>query len=140
VPASAGRLTRTLGIAGCTVAGRLAQNTSLTYTPRVLSIYETPIFVEDAAKIWSTEERLEFFSWIASEPEAGSVIKGSGGCRKVRWSRPGMGKQGGARVIYFCRLDAGELCMLLVYAKAEKDTIPGHILKTIRKELEDERS
>jgi hypothetical protein len=104
----------------------------------VLSIYETPIFVEDAAKIWSTEERLEFFSWIAGEPEAGAVIKGSGGCRKVRWSRPGMGKQGGVRIVYFCRLEAGELCMLLVYPKAERDTIPGHILKTIRKEIEDD--
>ncbi len=104
----------------------------------VLSIYETPIFVEDSNKIWSREERLEFFSWIAGDPEAGSVIKGSGGCRKVRWSRPGMGKQGGVRVIYFCRLHAGELCMLLIYAKAEKDTIPGHILKSIRKEIEDD--
>ena len=47
-----------------------------------------------------------------------------------------MGKQGGARVIYFTRLDAGELCMLLVYPKAEKDSIPGHILKQVRKELE----
>jgi len=64
--------------------------------------------------IWADEERLEFFSWIASEPEAGVVIAGSGGCRKVRWSRPGMGKQGGARVIYFTQLGAGELCMLPV--------------------------
>jgi hypothetical protein len=81
----------------------------------VLTIYETPTFVAEAAKIWSTEERLEFFSWIASQPEAGTVIPSSGGCRKVRWSRPGMGKQGGARVIYFTRLAAGELCMLLIY-------------------------
>ena len=58
------------------------------------------------------EERLEFFAWIASEPEAGVVIPASGGCRKVRWSRPGMGKQGGARVIYFTHMDAGELGML----------------------------
>ena len=106
----------------------------------VLSIYETPTFVAEAVKIWSTDERLEFFSWIAGEPEAGSVISGSGGCRKVRWSRPGMGKQGGARVIYFTHLEQGQLCMLLVYPKAEKDTIPGHILKQIRKELEDDRS
>jgi hypothetical protein len=104
----------------------------------VFAIYETPIFVEDSAKIWSTEERLEFFSWIAGAPESGSVIKGSGGCRKVRWSRPGMGKQGGARVIYFCRLEAGELCMLLVYPKAATATIPSHILRLIRKEIEDE--
>ena len=106
----------------------------------MLTIYETPTFVAEAARIWSTNERLEFFAWISHEPEAGVVIPGSGGCRKLRWSRPGMGKQGGARVIYFTRLEAGELCMLLVYPKAAKDTIPGHILKEIRKEIEDDRS
>ena len=106
----------------------------------MLSIFETPTFVAEAAKIWTDDERLEFFSWIANEPEAGSVIPGSGGCRKIRWSRSGMGKRGGARVIYFTRLAAGELCMLLVYLKAERDNIPGYILKEIRKELEDDNS
>ena len=48
-----------------------------------------------------------------------------------------MGKRGGARVIYFTRLDAGELCVLLVYPEAESETIPVHILKAIRKEIED---
>lgn len=102
----------------------------------MLTIHETPTFVEEAAKLWSTEERLEFFSWIAGEPEAGSVVAGSGGCRKVRWSRPGAGKRGGVRVIYFTRLDAGELCMLLIYPKSARDSIPAHILKDIRQEIE----
>lgn len=106
----------------------------------MLLIYETPTFVAEAAKIWNMDERLEFFSFIAKEPVAGTVIPGSGGCRKIRWSRPGMGKQGGARVIYFYRLEAGELCMLLVYPKSAKDTIPGHILREIRKEIENEVS
>ena len=106
----------------------------------MLTIHETPTFVDEAAKLWSTDERLEFFSWIASEPEAGSVIAGSGGCRKVRWSRSGMGKQGGVRVIYFAHLEAGELCMLLIYPKSARDSIPGHILKEIRKEMESGRS
>lgn len=106
----------------------------------MLTIYETPTFVAEAAKFWSTEERLAFFSWIANEPEAGAVIPGSGGCRKVRWARAGMGKQGGTRVIYFTHLAAGELCMLLVYAKATQDNIPGPILRAIRKEIEDDRS
>ncbi len=51
-----------------------------------------------------------------------------------------MGKQGGARVIYFTRLAAGELCMLMVYPKAARDNIPGHILKLIRRELEDDNA
>lgn len=102
----------------------------------MLTIVETPTFVTDAARIWTDEERLEFFTWIASEPEAGVVVRGSGGCRTVRWSRPGTGKSGGVRVIYFTRLEAGELWMLLIYPKAEKDSIPGHLLKAIREELE----
>jgi len=103
----------------------------------MLTIYETPTFVAEARRLWSTEERLEFFAWIASEPDAGAVIKGSGGCRKVRWSRPGSSKRDGVRVIYFTRLAAGELCMLLVYPKSARDTIPGHILRMIRQEIED---
>ena len=106
----------------------------------MLSIYETPTFVAEPAKIWSTEQRLEFFAWIANEPEAGVVIPGSGGCRKVRWARQGMGKQGGARVIYFAHLAGGELVMLLVYPKAAKDNIPAHILRQVRQEIEDDRS
>ena len=106
----------------------------------MLSIYETPTFVAEAAKIWNTEERLEFFSFIAKEPEAGTVIPASGGCRKIRWSRPGIGKQGGARVIYFCRLEAGELCMLLVYPKSARDNIPSYILKQIRREIDNDNS
>jgi hypothetical protein len=73
----------------------------------VLTIYEPPAFIAEAAELWSTDERLEFFAWIASEPDAGAVIKDSGGCKKVRWSLPGTGKSSGVRVIYFTRLAVG---------------------------------
>ncbi len=97
---------------------------------------ETPTFAADADKLWSTEERLEFFTWLAANPETGDVIPGSGGCRKVRWSRAGSGKRGGVRVIYFTRLASGEIWLLLVYAKSAKDNIPGHLLKAVREEIE----
>jgi hypothetical protein len=80
---------------------------------------------------------LAFFAWLAANPGAGDVIPGSGGCRKVRWSRAGSGKRGGVRVVYFTRLAAGEIWMLLVYAKSVKDDIPGYLLREIRKEVED---
>jgi len=73
---------------------------------------------------------------LAANPEAGDVIPGSGGCRKVRWGRAGAGKRGGVRVIYFTRLASGEIWMLLVYAKSVRDNIPAHILRAIREELE----
>ena len=101
------------------------------------TIIETPTFMAEAAHNWSDDERLEFFAWIAENPEAGAVIPGSGGCRKVRWSRPGTGRRGGARVIYFVRPRHGEVWMLLAYAKTVRDDIPGRILRQIRGELED---
>ena len=72
----------------------------------------------------------------ASNPDAGDVIPGSGGCRKLRWSRAGTGKRGGVRVIYFTRLSVGEIWLLLVYAKAVRDNIPSHLLKAVREEIE----
>lgn len=100
------------------------------------TIIETPSFVDDADDLWSEGERLEFFSWLAANPEVGDVIPGSGGCRKVRWSRAGMGKRGGTRVIYFTVLDDGEIWLLVAYVKAVRGNIPAHLLKAIREEIE----
>jgi hypothetical protein len=102
----------------------------------MLTIYETPTFISSIAGIWDEVERSEFFSWLALNPLAGAVIRDSGGCRKLRWTRPGTGKSGGARVIYFTRLNDGELWLLVAYAKSVRATIPGPTLKKIREELE----
>ncbi|MFN9748836.1 MAG: transcriptional regulator [Burkholderiales bacterium] len=108
----------------------------MTYILPMFTFAETPTFVAEADKLWTEAERLEFFVWLASNPEAGDVIPGSGGCRKVRWSRAGTGKRGGVRVIYFTQLASGEIWLLLVYAKAVRDNIPGHLLKAVREEIE----
>ena len=71
-------------------------------------------------------------------PEAGAVIRGSGGVRKIRWAAAGRGKRGGYRVIYFVRRLNGEFWMLTVYPKNVRDSIPGHVLKQIREEIENE--
>ena len=79
---------------------------------------------------------MEFFEWLSSNLEAGDVIPGSGGCRKVRWSRAGSGKRGGVRVIYYLQLSSGEVWLLLVYPKSEQANIPAHLLKAVREEIE----
>ena len=50
----------------------------------MLTVIETPTFAADARELWSEEERGAFCAWIAANSEAGDVIAGSGGCRKVR--------------------------------------------------------
>ena len=100
------------------------------------TVAETSVFVRYAAEVWSEAEREEFINFIAGNPEAGDVIRGSGGCRKVRWSRSGTGKRGGARVIYFLA-SKGTVWLLIVYSKSKFDNLPASFLAELKKGVED---
>lgn len=100
------------------------------------TVIETQIFSADAKGIWNEDERGEFCGWIAENPLSGDVIPSTGGCRKVRWNRAGMGKRSGVRVIYFNRLENGVIYLLVIYAKAVRGDIPAHLLKAIKEAIE----
>ena len=103
----------------------------------MFTVVETALFQKQWPAYWTEEERGEFAAELAASPEAGVVIKESGGIRKIRWKRSGTGKSGGVRVIYFTRSEAEEVVLLLIYAKSEIDNIKGPALKEIRRALED---
>jgi len=111
------------------------------YTPQeyssMLTVIETQLFRKLWPNYWTEEERGEFAAFIARYPAAGVVIPGSGGIRKVRWSRAGTGKSGGVRVIYYTRSPEGEVVLLTLYAKANTDNLTGAVLKEIRRALEE---
>ena len=90
------------------------------------TVVEVEPFPSRAAAVWSDEERGAFIDFIAQNPFAGRIIPGTGGVRKVRWSRAGLGKRGGARIIYyFYNLDR-PIYLLTAYAEArQRDLTPG---------------
>jgi RelE toxin of RelE / RelB toxin-antitoxin system len=90
-------------------------------TTRLITVAETLPFLRQAASLWGEEDRNTFVDFIAANPEAGDVIPDTGGIRKVRWSRPGTGKRGGVRVIYFYHDGTMPLYLLLIYAKAQRE-------------------
>lgn len=110
----------------------------MTYIKAMLTIIETPLFKREADLLWSEDERGEFCAWLAERPDTGDVIKGSGGLRKVRWTRKGTGKRGGVRVIFFNKRAEQEIWLLMIYAKSVREDIPLHLLRAIREELIDE--
>lgn len=83
-------------------------------------VCETPTFVKQAATIWSEEERAAFIDFIARNPEAGDLIPETGGVRKVRWSRSGMGRRGGVRVVYYFHDRRMPIYLLLAYTKSRQ--------------------
>ncbi|WP_028868479.1 type II toxin-antitoxin system RelE/ParE family toxin [Psychromonas arctica] len=71
---------------------------------------------------------------LIENPELGKIIAGTGGFRKLRWSRPGMGKSGGVRVIYYnLSASSGRLYLALIYPKNELDNITNEQKKQLRK-------
>lgn len=83
------------------------------------------------------DEYRQLQSLLISAPEIGDIVPGSGGVRKLRWRAPGRGKRGGYRVIYFARIKQGIIWMLTIYPKNVAENIPAHVLRQIRKEVED---
>lgn len=100
------------------------------------SFIETGLFTRLVGQYLSEAEYRELQQALMSDPEAGSVISGSGGVRKLRWAAPGRGKRGGYRVIYFVRKSPGIIWMLTIYPKNVADSIPAHVLRQIREEVE----
>ena len=100
------------------------------------TVIEAPVYTGKVERILTDDERDRFAVFIAQNPMAGSVVRGSGGVRKVRWAQKGMGKSGGARVIYYNRLDNGEIWLLTIYAKADRSNIPAYELKLIKEVID----
>ena len=100
------------------------------------TVAETLIFQRYAAEVWSPAEREHFISFIAANPAAGDLIRGSGACRKVRWFTSGQGNSGGARVIYF-NADDATIWSLIVDKKAKLDDLPTSFLVELKQGVED---
>jgi hypothetical protein len=78
------------------------------------------------------DEYAELQQFLMQNPEAGNMVRGSGGVRKLRWRREGSGKRGGLRVIYFVRYQPAEFWMLALYAKAKQENVPADILRKLK--------
>ena len=92
-------------------------------TDYLISIVELPSFLQDAERIFTEDERSRLADFLAANPHFGDVIPGTGGIRKVRWGAKGMGKRGGARVIYYFRDLNMPVFLLAVYTKGEKSNL-----------------
>ncbi len=101
-----------------------------------MEFIEATAFTKHIYKYLSEDEYLGLQSFLLQYPEAGKVVPGSAGVRKVRWAISGKGKSGGVRVIYYFKRQDDEIWLLTIYHKSEVENIPAHILRQIAKEIE----
>jgi len=101
-------------------------------------IIETSIFTRQVQALLSDEEYRQLQMALVLHPDMGSLIPGSGGLRKARWSLAGHGKRGGVRVIYYWAVVHDKILMLFMYAKNEQDDLTPEQIKVLRRIIEEE--
>ena len=102
-----------------------------------MKFVETPIFTKEVQALLEDDEYKSLQVALLLRPEQGSIIPGSGGLRKIRWSSKGKGKRGGLRLIYYWDNKSESFYMLLIYSKSKQDDLSQgqlHILSQLVKE------
>ena len=94
---------------------------------------ESPIFTEDVKELLSDEDYAALQAHLIAHPDAGDLIKDTGGLRKVRWVTQGRGKRGGTRVIYYHVVAHAHIRMILIYRKGIKDDLTPKEKAVLRK-------
>lgn len=100
-------------------------------------IIETTVFTRQVQNLLSDEEYRELQITLANRPNAGTVIIGSGGLRKLRWAMPGKGKRGGSRVIYYWAVAQNQVLLLLIYSKSARTDLTRDQIKILRTIVEE---
>ena len=98
---------------------------------------ETGLFSKLLRDYLSDEEYRRLQNHLIDRPDAGALIRGSGGVRKVRWSAGGKGKSGGVRVIYYWAKPDEQTFFLTIYGKSEKENLSAGDLKMVVNLLEE---
>lgn len=99
---------------------------------------ETSIFTRQISELLSDEE-FGALQWsLMANPEAGDLIPGSGGLRKIRWGGLGRGKRGGLRVIYYWHVPGSAILLLLAYPKNAQSDLTAAQIKVLKTIVENE--
>ncbi len=98
-----------------------------------MKFIETPLFTRPIKDFLPDEDYRLLQLTLLLRPEAGDVIRGGGGLRKIRWNVPGSGKRGGLRVIYYWDIPEDTIFMLLPYQKSKQVDLTSEQLKVLRR-------
>lgn len=105
-------------------------------TKTMFVFIETRLFTRLANEHFADDDLSRLQRYLNENPDAGDIIRESGGVRKLRWGVSGRGKRGALRIIYYLRSSQGEIWLLTLYEKNVVESISGRVLRKIKEEID----
>jgi hypothetical protein len=121
----------------------LAQFPAYTLVAYTLYAYIAMVFVEltpfvaFCKEYWTDEDLRAMQNFLLVTPDAGDLIRGGAGLRKLRWSAQGHGKRGGARVIYYWHVPGPRIYLIYGYVKSRSEDLTAQQIKALRELMKD---
>ncbi len=105
-----------------------------------MEFVEAPAFTRNISAYLADDEYVQLQRWLAENPEAGDLMPGAGGFRKLRWTDPqrGKGRRGGLRIIYYYFLADQQIWLMALYHKGEASDLTPRQKQALRVALEAE--
>ena len=104
----------------------------------MMILKETTVFTKQAQKLLDRESYRLLQLRLVAEPDAGDLIQGTGGLRKIRWEGAGRGKRGGVQVIYYWARRDAVILLLLIYSKTQQDDLTAQQKALLKKLIQEE--
>lgn len=101
----------------------------------MLEFIESSVFGRYVYDYLTDDEYAALQWYLSAHPEAGDLIPGSAGCRKLRWGVEARGKRGGVRVIYYGQTAAGLIWLLAIYAKTKQENLPAQTIRLLKEQM-----
>jgi len=103
-----------------------------------MEFIETSVFTRIIGELLDPDEYRALQDALVLRPEAGDVIPGAEGLRKIRWGAEGRAKRGGPRVIYYFKNDRGQTHLLYAYPKNKQENLTSEQKAILTKLVRDE--
>lgn len=98
----------------------------------MMKFVEFGTFTRRVYELLDDDEYRALQNVLIENPQAGVVVPGTGGVRKLRWAGSGRGKRGGLRVIYYVAIPEETFVMIFIYAKAEQEDLTPEQKRALR--------
>lgn len=98
---------------------------------------ETSLFTKYRSSYLNDEDYRSLQDYLIEQSEAGALIQGTGGLRKLRWNMGAKGKRGGIRIIYYFELKKSHIYLMTLYSKNEMTDLSAKEKKLLKQLLEE---